>query len=670
MITLRGTVDSAMVQRATSAMRDAVQANAEIVLFDIQVGTSDFGACYDLANNISQIGGSVKQTVAYVSKPLAGNGILLALACDEVVFASQSTIGDPNAIGDWKARERSVLESLAVEKGHGRWIALGLTDKSVQLVEVETANGKSIKSAADLPEFEKSARILKKEVIKEAGQPWVITADLGRRIGFVRLVRETRKEVALAYGLSETVAAEDATFQSATLPMILKIEGVINQRMLLGIQRRLNDAQRRGSTMLFVEIDSSGGEVAAAASLMSALDRWPGYKVAWVPTKATGAATLVVFGCQELVMGSGARVGEFVIEGQDQTGAGVLADGAVDAVRDDRFSEAVVRGLIDRSQAVYEVRGKENASLVAFRTEEELAREDVAADWVKGRQIKEAGSVLTVTGGEQARSLDLAVGSADTLETLAGLYAIQERMGVLQPTWVDGLVDGLTSPGVTVFLLVVGMTCLYIEFQMPGFGIGGLISAICFVLFFWARFLSETANSLEVVMFLLGLVLLAIELFVLPGFGIAGVTGILLVLASLILASQSFPWPTSASETRVVMGNVVQLAASLALFLAIAIALARFFPSIPMVSRLILKPPIGEMEEFVGDPDEYRPTTPYDDLLGQTGLAASPLRPAGRMKIGDRTFDVITGGEFVEPGRPIEVVEVYPNRIVVRPVPS
>lgn len=666
MLTLRGTIDSSLVQRVNAAVRDAARSGVEIIIFDIQVGQSEFGACYDLANSIAQIGGSVRRTVAYISKPLTGNAVLVALACDEIVLAGKASIGDVEAAGDLKPREKAMFESIAIEKGHGKWIAAGLADKSLRLYEVETPNGKSIKEADELAEFEKNTRVLRKDVIKEGGQRWVLSSELAQRLGLVQLVKDSRSDVAVAYGLSEQAAAEDSTFKEATHPFILRIEGAIGPRLLQAVQRRLQDAERQGSTLLFVEIDSNGGDLVVASSLMNTLDQWPGRKVAWVPNNATGQAILLLFGCDEVVVGPKAVIGSFVLDGRERESAHTLADGAAEAARESKIPEAIVRGMVNSSEEVWEVRNKENGAIRSFRTAEQLEAEGEAGPWEKVRTVKERGDVMKVDGGDQARSLDLAVAVIDGQPQLLSTYAIQGPVPVLKPTWVDDLVNGLTSPGATVFLLAVGLTCLYLEFQMAGFGVAGLLSAVCFVLFFWSRFLSNTANSLEIVMFILGLFLVAIEIFVLPGFGIAGITGVLLIFASIILASQSFPWPTTESETRILMGNVVQLVLSMAIFIGGAVVIARFFPSLPMFNRMVLPPP-GEMADggFPSDGEEA-PLTPYDNILGDIGVASSPLRPVGRMKLGNQYFDVITNGEFVEAGRRIEVVEVHPNRIVVR----
>lgn len=663
-ITLRGAVDSAMVQRTLSGIRDANQSSAKIVIFDLQLAQSEFGSCYDLANAVAQVGGSIERTIAYVSKPLVGNAVLVALACDEIVLAPGSSIGPVSAEGDLKPRERSVFESIAIEKGHGKWIATGLADRAVRLVEVDTPAGKSVKTGEELAEFEKKAQILRRETLKEAGSAWGIGPEMAQRIGLAKLVLETRRDVALAYDLPEQSAAEDSTFKEAAKPARLKIEGIINQRMYVAMRRRLDDARSRGSTILFVEIDSTDGEVPATASLMDAIERFPGYKIAYVPNNATGPAAMLLFGCDELVVGPDAVIGDFPSE-EDYS---PLAEGAVQAARESKFPQAVVRGMIDAKQEVLIVKGKENPALRGYKTAEEMNDPQIAKDWDIVRSAKKEGEAWVVRGGAAAREIDLAVAVADTPEKLGTLYDVPGALPSLEATWVDSLVDGLTSPGATVFLLVLGLTCLYVEFQMPGFGIAGLLSALCFVLFFWSRFLSETANSLEIVMFILGLILLSLELFVFPGFGFIGLTGIGLLLASLILASQSFPWPTSEGERQILMGNIFQVAGSLAVFLAIAVAMARFFPSLPFLQRMMLQPPGAVRGDEWIEEELAAETSPLDELVGQVGVASSHLRPAGRILLSGRYIDVITAGEFIEPGRRVEIVEVFSNRIVVRAV--
>jgi membrane-bound serine protease (ClpP class) len=249
----------------------------------------------------------------------------------------------------------------------------------------------------------------------------------------------------------------------------------------------------------------------------------------------------------------------------------------------------------------------------------------------------------------------------ESIEELFKHYGVREAVPVLKPGWVDALVEALTSNSGTVFLLAAGMLLIYLELQFPGFLLPGVLAGVCFVLFFWSRWLADLAGSLEIVMFLLGLALLALEIFVIPGFGIMGISGIVLILGSLVLASQSFTAQHSQADAWSILAGLGKVGAALALFLGAAIGISRFLPRLPLFDRFVLAPPTEE--RF--DDEEGEATTPHE-LVGVVGIASSPLRPAGRMQLGDQLLDVVAQGEFVEAGTPIEIIEVHRNRIIVK----
>lgn len=668
MITIKGTVDTQLRHRVISVSQTAAREGVETLIYDLQVSGSDFAACYGLAKEIMEL--PVKRRIAYISRPLSGHAVLLALACDEIAMAEDVKIGnlsDDQRLADPTITEQTAYEEVARKNGYDKWLALAFLNRRLSLVEVETAaGGKRILPADRVEEFAKQARILKKAVIKEAGAPFILDAAAAKRLGIVRLLANSRREVALAYRLPESAAAADQLLDEAVRPVLLRIEGTIDGRTEGYVSRRLKQAEAQQYNLLFVAIDSTTGEASVARSIGQMFRAYPGRKVAWVPRQAQGPALFLVFGCDELVMSPKAMIGDYRTESAGPEELKALAKSAEDLASAGKFPMALVRRFLDKNLVVYQVVNTANRNLRALKTAEELEDPLVKKQWDQQRLVKDRGPMLKLDGTE-AQTLDLAQGLANNEDELRSLYPFKGSLPVLQPSWVDALVDGLTSVGGTVFLLVVGMICLYIEFQIPGFGIAGMISAVCFVLFFWAQYLSGTANSLEIVLFLLGLTCLAIELFVLPGFGFAGLLGVVLILSSLVLASQSFVIPQSGAQAAEMLKHVLTVAASLLVFLVGAFTIARYFPQMPLFSRMMLAPP-GEPveEEALFAPEEPPEISPYAELVGKKGVAASPLRPAGRMQFGDRLFDVVAQGEFIEPGTPIEVLEVYQNRIVVR----
>jgi membrane-bound ClpP family serine protease len=194
-----------------------------------------------------------------------------------------------------------------------------------------------------------------------------------------------------------------------------------------------------------------------------------------------------------------------------------------------------------------------------------------------------------------------------------------------------------------------------------------VVSAICFVLFFWAH--SQLAGQitwLAILLFVLGLVLIALEVFVLPGFGVSGISGILLVLGSLGLVAYGH-WPRSNEEWVGFGQKIGPFGISILGALALAFILARYLPSIPYANRLMLRP----QDELAAESGEALSDSAQPDLshlLGAIGVAATPLRPAGKTQFGDEFVDVVAEGGYVLPGTRVQVIEIEGNRVVVKEV--
>ena len=176
---------------------------------------------------------------------------------------------------------------------------------------------------------------------------------------------------------------------------------------------------------------------------------------------------------------------------------------------------------------------------------------------------------------------------------------------------------------------------LVVEFKLPGIGLPGIASALAFLLFFWSHYLSGTADQLEIILFLIGLVCLALEVFVFPGFGIFGMSGVLLMLSSIVMASHTFIWPTHDYEYRELGYTLLQVTGMLIAVGVGAGILARYLPSLPLFNRLILRP---EPWTAVEPTDSLTRSSAdgYESLaflIGETGRTTSPLRPTGKARL-------------------------------------
>jgi membrane-bound ClpP family serine protease len=288
------------------------------------------------------------------------------------------------------------------------------------------------------------------------------------------------------------------------------------------------------------------------------------------------------------------------------------------------------------------------------------------ADPNAGATIKEKGQTLTLTG-EQASNLHLAILVNDLPELYASYGFDPERVHIIDQDWLDNLATFLRRWEVTAMLVLVGIGFMVLELKMPGFGVPGIISAVCFVLFFWAH--SQYSGQLALLaglLFLLGLILLAVEIFVLPGFGVTGVSGIVLIIIGLGLATMERVPQTTAEWTN--FGSVVSVFAALLIVASIGTFLvAHFLPHIPVLNRLAPPGPLDEDSDD-GDGGGTGLSPERAALLGQVGVATTILRPAGMARFGEELVDVVTDGAFVLEGARVQVIELEGNRIVVKEV--
>ena len=227
----------------------------------------------------------------------------------------------------------------------------------------------------------------------------------------------------------------------------------------------------------------------------------------------------------------------------------------------------------------------------------------------------------------------------------------------------------LSHPVVASLLLMGLIVGLYIEINTPGFGFPGSIALGCLALILLSSFASHAINWIEIIILVAGLILLALELFVIPGFGITGILGILLTIIGLfalmlpgISKLNIFDLDTFRLVGMTFIERLAWLCGALVFSIIVIVLLAKFFSHrFFRFSNLILK---GEQESKEG----YVSGIPRDKMPeeGEIGETVTPLRPSGKVHIGDNLFDGITQGGYLDANVPVEVVRVEGSKIVVR----
>ncbi|QDU98648.1 NfeD family protein [Lignipirellula cremea] len=463
-------------------------------------------------------------------------------------------------------------------------------------------------------------------------------------------------------------------------PVLIRFDGDITPQRMQYLFRKLDLAEGQGADLLIVEIDSPGGYMNESLEMADRLAsiRWA-HTVAYVPHEAISGGAIMALGCDEIVMGPNAQIGDagaieigaFVINHAPEKTRSYLAAKLRGLCEAKNRPPALGEAMCDFNLVVYRMRNQETGDL-RLLSQPEIDELPDPAQWEKVSEVAEsrAGSFLTLSG-RRALELGLTEGVVDTRAALYQRFELTKDPRVLQPTAVDVAIPWLNWWPVTWLLIAVGLIALFVELSAPGISIGGLISGLCFALFFWSRFLGGTAGWLEVVLFVSGLAFLAIELFVLPGFGVAGVLGLGMLVASMIFAGQDFWIPNNSQEVVVTTTSVVTLLGAGATFLVAAFFISRNLGSLPVFNHLVLRPPTADEVLPAADEKESKGQVQAHGSayqVGDWGVAISPLRPAGKIEVGDTLLDVTSEGGFIEHGAQVKIVQIRGNRIVVREV--
>ena len=423
-----------------------------------------------------------------------------------------------------------------------------------------------------------------------------------------------------------------AAQEQAPLVYTIPISGTIDLGLAPFLARTLREAQAAGAAAVLLDINTFGGRVDAAVAMRDSLINAPIRTIAFVDPRAISAGALITLACETVVMTPGGTVGAATPVVGGGTGETVQAD----------------------EKTVSYVRSEFRATAERRNRPPEFAEAMVDADVVIDGVI-EQGKLLTLTSTEALKH-----GVADfTAETLEGALAAVGLPGArIQPaaeTWAETFVRFITNPVVSSLLMTVGLVGLLVEIRTPGFALPGSLGLLSLGLFFWGHWIVQLAGWEELMLVAVGIVLLLIEIFVLPGFTLTGIAGVLALVGGLGMALVGAGATLSALMTA--LGRV---ALSIMLALGATLILLRFLPHLPFGRKLILQSDMEAEDGYVSAPEADR------HWLGRPGTALSPLRPAGIADIEGSRVDVVSDGGFIDAGTPIEVTRVDGNRIVVR----
>lgn len=701
-VTVTSPVDATVygkVSRAATALQvRAVQEKRKAILvLEITGGVSRYGDVRELARFLSMELPAVT-TVAWIPEDVRGYNVILALACNEIIMHPKAGLGD---IGRGKLVERDT-QSFVVDLVNRRHnpkvteaLVLGMMDPQKEVVWVRLKVGDPpvgetrVVSPVEFDRLrDNKALIEDQRTIKAAGTDAMFTGSQARALTImVTQTAETRGDVANIYKLAREALREDPSSGAAPRAKRIRLEGSIGAMQREFITRQMRRAIAGGANLLIFEIDSPGGTLHDSTELAYAISDCNPKEVrtvAFIPKRAISGGAIVSLGCDEIYMLPEASLGDAgpiemraggVFEHVDVKIVSWLREQMQSLANKKGRPAAICMAMADKDLTVYQVTSRKSGD-IGYMTEAEIhAAND---EWVKGAAVPESGPnrLLTVRG-QRAHTLKLAEPPIEDFSELKQRLGIpaDEEVFAIGATWVDDLVFILNDNWVTGVLFVLGILCIYAELHMAT-GFFGICGAVCFSLFFWSHYLGGTADWLEVVLFLVGVGCIALEIFLLPGFLVFGFSGGLLIVVSLLLASQTFIIPASRADYDELLGSLGTLSGAIVGFVAIALLIGRFLPRMTLLNQMVLVPPGSTDREHWNEPQlapEYtgaRTSNPLleqdHSLIGRTGVTLTILRPAGKAQIDGKFVDVVSDGPFIEQGTAIEVLEVNGNRVVVR----
>lgn len=425
-------------------------------------------------------------------------------------------------------------------------------------------------------------------------------------------------------GLTSALAQAEASPDSARIVYVFEMKDDIDPRMNRKVRLALEDASERNAAMIVVHMDTYGGAVNDADDIRTLFLESEIPIVSFIDKDAASAGALISIACDSIYMAKGASIG-----------AATVVMGGTGEAAPDKY-QSYMRSMM-RSTA--EARGR-NPRIAEAMVDESLEVEGVS----------KAGEVITFSVSEALENgfCEAEVSSIDEIVERNGLvnYQIYEYA----PSITEDIIALFLNPAVSGFLILIIFAGIYFEIQTPGIGFPLAASGLAVVLYFIPYYLTGLASNWEMVVFIIGIVLLAVEIFVVPGFGVFGILGIICILAGLttgMLPNEQFDF------TFVSSGKL--FAALLTVILSATIATILIFTLTPKInqwesfSRISLATTQQKSEGYTSS---FYP----QELLGKEGVSYTRLMPSGKVIIDEEMYDAYSRGEFIDKGEKIIVI--------------
>ena len=447
----------------------------------------------------------------------------------------------------------------------------------------------------------------------------------------------------------------------------IPVEGDITHGMSSFVKRGLDEAADADASLIVLGIDTYGGRVDACLEIVShieSVEQAPVY--AYVTDKAWSAGALIALACQRIIMREGSSIGSAA----PVSGGQEMSEKYVSAIRAKFQAVAEKSGhcpnlavaMVDNDVEIREVSLEGERVILTARQIENFKRQGKEVS--SGDLISEKGKLLNLSFRDSLRYGLASENVRDFEELLSLLNMDKADIVQVKVNWAERLALFLTGGTVSYFLMTFGMLFIFLELQEPGFGLPLVLGISCLGVFFLSRHVVHLARWTDFLLFGIGVILILVEIFVIPGFGFAGISGGVLIIVSLYLALSPYTVPRYPWDFQTLQMTLLSLMGSLTVGILGSFALLNHIGRIPGLNRIVLQGTMREKHPAHGPhPEHDREDGP---LKGESGTALTDLRPVGKIKLGGSIYDGIADHGFIGKDDKIEVVRIEGNRIFVK----
>ncbi|MCA9131889.1 MAG: hypothetical protein KDA45_01990 [Planctomycetales bacterium] len=623
---------------------------------------SQFERCLALARFLTSAEAARVRLIAYLPETVEGHAVLPVLACEEIVAAVDAELGraaiDEPLDATVQGAYRDVVSRRATLP---EAVVMAMLDAQAEVFQLELAEGGTrITDRATAEKLREAGEVLREETIWPGGGLALFSGQQLRSRRWIARTVKDASELPSALGLSGTLRTS-GQLPRQWQPVKLTLSGQLNAARVNQTIRALTHEIDQGTNLLVVQLgqtDTNFTQAARLASFLAGLDQQRVYTLGLITEPVSGPACLIAVACQETVLLSEASLGpdpaqQVVASGRD-TQRRVLDDLAVASSRPLPLLSALADPAVQVNEYIHQDSGKR-----AIFADWQIAEQADAQLWLAKQRVAGGG----VLDNDVALRYRLVDSQAESISLAFSRIGLQQPPPELSSPWLDASIQMLLSQSwLPRLLLMIGFFALMVELGNPGISAGGLLAGLCFLGFFWIEGLNGNVEWLEILLFVAGLVALAIELFVVPGFGLFGIGGLLMLLVSIVLASQTFVWPTTSAQLNEVAWNLLWVAV-LALGGMIGLLFMHKQLERSPVLRWVTLQPTGAEDAAALNVREA--TVHREHLLGQDGLTTTRLNPSGKAQFGRDIVAVVGTGKLIEEGVPVRVVEVRGNLVLV-----